>query len=70
MWWALFSQMQYVTDFPDTDEVAFVLSDAYYNAKTLNEITNSERYLEGFPELEWFDTSASQMFNHLQIMAV
>jgi hypothetical protein len=67
MWWSLFSQMQYAADFPDTDEAHFALSDAYYNAKTRNEINYSDRYLEGFPELEWFDTSAIQMFSHLDM---
>ncbi|HEY4184597.1 MAG TPA: hypothetical protein VGP07_05975 [Polyangia bacterium] len=67
VWWALFKQMQYVSDFPDKDGSHFALSDAYFNHASRNTINYSERYLEGFSELEWFDNSEVQMFSHMDI---
>jgi hypothetical protein len=67
IWWALFQQMQHVPDFPDKDGSKFALSDAYFNHASRNTINYSERYLEGFPELEWFDNSEVQMFSHMDM---
>ena len=68
IWWDLFDQMQYVVDFPGTDGLAdFVLSDAYFNPTTRNKINYAEKYMDGFPELEWFDTSLEQMLSHLNM---
>jgi len=64
--WALFEQMGYVSDFPQNDGAGFILSDAYFNSGSRNAVNYSERYLEGFIELEWFDTSAEQMLSHLE----
>lgn len=67
IWWALFDQMKHIPDFPDTDGSQFALSNMYFNHANRNAINYSERYLEGFPELEWFDSSEVQMFNHMDI---
>jgi hypothetical protein len=65
IWWALFQQMDYVMDFPHVDGAKFILSDAYFNPGSRNAVNYSENYLDGFIELEWFDTSTEQMLSHL-----
>jgi hypothetical protein len=66
IWWALFEQMKYVPDFPEMDGAQFILSDAYFNSATRNNVNYSEEYFRGFPELEWFDSSEEDMVSQLE----
>jgi hypothetical protein len=52
-------------DVPDYERLAFVLTDTQYSLERRTDVNYSDRYMEGFPELEWFDhASADQMLAH------
>jgi len=61
-WWALFGQLQHVADFPE--EFSYVLSDPTFDQDRRQEVNYSDRWMEGFPELEWFDHTLTQMLAH------
>jgi hypothetical protein len=63
-WWTLYDQLRRVRDFPDTSALRSGLHQFEFTAEERNELNYSDKWMEGFPELEWFDTSIDQMEAH------
>ncbi|CAA9335856.1 MAG: hypothetical protein AVDCRST_MAG68-3357 [uncultured Gemmatimonadetes bacterium] len=64
-WWELFAQLQHVPDFPEEDLVHVLGDDTFTHARR-EQVNYSDRWMEGFPELEWFDHTEDQMLAHAQ----
>jgi len=62
-WWRLMEAVKHPRDYP-VDNIEMVIGRLGFNPKERNEINYSFEYLEGFPELEWFDSGARQMLSH------
>jgi hypothetical protein len=69
-WWRLLRELHQISDIPAVDDFAFVTGEAYFSSQTRNQTNYSARYLEGFVELEWFDTDLESMLSHLRSGAV
>lgn len=63
-WWTLYDQVRRVRDFPSTEAIQSGLHQYEFTAEERNELNYSERWMEGFPELEWFDSTEEQMEAH------
>jgi hypothetical protein len=63
IWWSLYGCLGNLSDFPQIETLEFVLSDGYFNPRTRNVVNYSHEYIEGFPELEWFDSSTESMMS-------
>lgn len=61
-WWSLFAQLQHLPDFPE--EFGYVLTDTTFDQERRHEVNYSDRWMKGFPELEWFDHTLDQMLAH------
>lgn len=64
IWWTLFNSSSNLESFDFIPELDFVQSFYDFNPKERNRENYSFQYLEGFPELEWFDQSSEQMAAH------
>lgn len=61
-WWQLYDQLRHVAGLPQS--VISSLHQFDFTADERNDLNYSEKWLEGFPELEWFDTTPEQMAAH------
>jgi hypothetical protein len=61
IWWALYSNLGDLADYPQYESLEFVLSDAYFNPRQRNQVNYSHEYVMAFPELEWFDSGTENM---------
>lgn len=64
IWWKLYNCLEHVDDFPQIESLEFVLGDGYFNVEQRNKVNYSHEYIEGFPELEWFDVDVRNMMSH------
>ena len=64
IWWALLRSVGEPESFEFIDEVGFTLEPFTFNPQERNLANYSYRYLEGFVELEWFETTPEQMMSH------
>ncbi|MDK8193313.1 hypothetical protein QP794_24805 [Paenibacillus sp. UMB7766-LJ446] len=60
-WWTVMESLRDINGIESFERVGFLLDKHWINPKTRNEINYSLEYLEGFRELEWFD---SNLTNH------
>lgn len=63
-WWRIYGNLGALEDFPQIESLGFVLGDGYFNPERRNKVNYSHEYVEGFPELEWFDSAPEQMMAH------
>jgi hypothetical protein len=54
-----------MSDLPPTDSLGLIFDEYDFTAEERNEINYSDKWMAGFPEVEWFDTSLEQMLAHL-----
>lgn len=66
-WWNLFRQLRYTPDLPSTVSLGLIFDEYDFTAEERNAINYSDKWMEGFPELEWFDTTLEQMQAHFAI---
>jgi len=65
-WWRLFQELDKLEDYK-IENIDFILSDGYFNPVKRNKVNYSHDYLEGFIELEWFDTGLTNMMAHFNM---
>lgn len=63
VWWQLMEAIKHPKDYP-CDDLSFVLSRYAFNPHERNRINYDFRYLQGFIELDWFDTDVGQFHSH------
>ncbi len=63
VWWQLMEAIKHPKDYPP-ENLSFVLSRFYFNPQERNRKNYDFRYLQGFIELDWFDTSVEQFMSH------
>ncbi len=64
-WWRLLDQLRHIPDLAETDPMTTALQPWPFTSERRNEVNYSDVWMEGFPELEWFDTSVEQMLAHM-----
>ncbi|MGE7907525.1 hypothetical protein ACQKNS_24455 [Peribacillus sp. NPDC094092] len=64
VWWALLNSLKGV-DGIKNERFNFVLDQYLTNPSIRNEVNYSLEYLEGFHELEWFDSNIQERFNRI-----
>ena len=63
-WWNLYRQLRHIPDFPATGSLGLIFEEYDFTAEERNAINYSDKWMEGFPELEWFDATLQQMEAH------
>jgi hypothetical protein len=66
IWWKVYECLGTLDDFPPLETLEFVLSNGYFNVERRNTVNYSHEYVEGFPELEWFDADVRNMMAHFE----
>jgi len=64
VWWQIYGALDGLRDYPQFEALEFVLSDGYFNPGQRNAVNYSHEYIQGFPELEWFDAAENSMLSH------
>jgi hypothetical protein len=64
-WWRLLDQLRHIPDLPESDAINSALQPWPFTSDRRNELNYSDVWMQGFPELEWFDVSVEQMLAHM-----
>ncbi|MBZ5623044.1 MAG: hypothetical protein LAQ69_30595 [Acidobacteriia bacterium] len=62
-WWYLMEAVKHPVDYP-IEHMEMIISRLVFNPNKRNTENYSFEYLEGFPELDWFDKGAQQLLSH------